>query len=53
MRLPTEMKRAAKKQKVVETISFLELNHVMDSVIGNEGKTILNVFVSSMNPDVS
>ncbi|GBC06719.1 hypothetical protein RclHR1_00700018 [Rhizophagus clarus] len=36
MRLPTEMDRAAKKQKVLETIRFLELSHVMDSIIGNE-----------------
>lgn len=37
MRLPTEMDRATKKQKVLETIQFLELSHVMDSVIGDEG----------------
>ncbi|GBC06720.1 hypothetical protein RclHR1_00700019 [Rhizophagus clarus] len=36
MRLPTEMDRADKKQKVLETIRFLELSHVMDSIIGNE-----------------
>ncbi|RIA87160.1 hypothetical protein C1645_828180 [Glomus cerebriforme] len=36
MRLPADMKRVDKKQKVVETIRFLELSHVMDSIIGNE-----------------
>ncbi|CAG8571773.1 7471_t:CDS:10, partial [Funneliformis caledonium] len=36
MRLPTDMVRAAKKQKVIETIRFLELSHVMDTIIGNE-----------------
>ncbi|CAI2165493.1 7690_t:CDS:10 [Funneliformis geosporum] len=38
MRLPNDMNRAAKKQKVIETISFLELGHIMDSPIGNEEK---------------
>jgi hypothetical protein len=37
MRLPTNMDRATKKQKVLETIQFLELSHVMDSIIGDEG----------------
>ncbi|RGB39200.1 hypothetical protein C1646_690392 [Rhizophagus diaphanus] len=36
MRLPTEMNRATKKQRVLETIQFLELSHVMDSIIGDE-----------------
>ncbi|CAI2169630.1 3148_t:CDS:10 [Funneliformis geosporum] len=36
MRLPKDMDRAAKKQKVIETIRFLELSHVMDTIIGNE-----------------
>ncbi|KAF0543785.1 putative ATP-dependent permease ADP1 [Gigaspora margarita] len=36
MRLPNDMDRAIKKQKVIEVIEFLELSHVMDSIIGNE-----------------
>ena len=44
MRLPSDMDRAAKKQKVIETIRFLELSHVMDSIIGNEGLTTMKFF---------
>src|SRR4051794_41090416 len=40
MRLPKKMNRAEKKKKVMEVIQFLELSHVMDSVIGNEGSYI-------------
>ncbi|CAG8581871.1 5094_t:CDS:10, partial [Diversispora eburnea] len=36
MRLPTEMARAEKKQKVIDIIKFLELSHVMDTAIGDE-----------------
>ncbi|CAG8541839.1 5729_t:CDS:10, partial [Diversispora eburnea] len=36
MRLPTEMKREEKKQKVIDVIKFLELSHVMDTAIGDE-----------------
>ncbi|CAG8488921.1 20517_t:CDS:10, partial [Racocetra persica] len=36
MRLPNDMDRAVKKQKVIEVIQFLELSHVMESIIGNE-----------------
>ncbi|RHZ83226.1 hypothetical protein Glove_99g54 [Diversispora epigaea] len=36
MRLPTEMPREEKKQKVIDVIKFLELSHVMDTVIGDE-----------------
>jgi hypothetical protein len=41
MRLPTEMNRVTKKQRVLETIQFLELSHVMDSIIGDEGVIIV------------
>ncbi|KAI9599551.1 hypothetical protein BDF19DRAFT_419105 [Syncephalis fuscata] len=36
MRLPKELPLHAKKKKVLETITYLELGHVMDSVIGDE-----------------
>ncbi|CAG8500570.1 10166_t:CDS:10 [Dentiscutata erythropus] len=36
MRLPSDMDRAVKKQKVIEVMEFLELSHVMESIIGNE-----------------
>ncbi|CAG8440511.1 6656_t:CDS:10 [Acaulospora morrowiae] len=36
MRLPSNMERAEKKRKVIEIIKFLGLDHVMDSVIGDE-----------------
>ncbi|KAF0442646.1 putative ATP-dependent permease ADP1 [Gigaspora margarita] len=36
MRLPSDMDRKLKKQKVIEVIEFLELSHVMESIIGNE-----------------
>ncbi|CAG8559433.1 9983_t:CDS:10 [Cetraspora pellucida] len=36
MRLPNDMDRVAKKEKVIEVIQFLELSHVMESIIGNE-----------------
>ncbi|CAG8575941.1 7626_t:CDS:10 [Diversispora eburnea] len=36
MRLPTEMKREEKKQKVIDVITFLGLSHVMDYAIGDE-----------------
>ncbi|RHZ83221.1 hypothetical protein Glove_99g51 [Diversispora epigaea] len=36
MRLPTEMAREEKKQKVIDVIKFLELSHVMDTAIGDE-----------------
>ncbi|CAG8522884.1 10169_t:CDS:10 [Dentiscutata erythropus] len=36
MRLPVNMDRTAKKQKVIETIKFLKLDHVMHSKIGDE-----------------
>ncbi|CAG8596603.1 2175_t:CDS:10, partial [Diversispora eburnea] len=36
MRLPTEMKREKKKQKVIDVIKFLGLSKVMDTAIGDE-----------------
>ncbi|KAI9595510.1 hypothetical protein BDF19DRAFT_422397 [Syncephalis fuscata] len=36
MRLPAELPLHAKKKKVLETIEYLELGHVMDSIIGDE-----------------
>ncbi|CAG8436016.1 6344_t:CDS:10 [Scutellospora calospora] len=36
MRLPNDMPRSEKKQRVIEVIRFLELSHVMESIIGNE-----------------
>ncbi|RKP23613.1 P-loop containing nucleoside triphosphate hydrolase protein, partial [Syncephalis pseudoplumigaleata] len=36
MRLPAKLPQRAKKKKVLETIKYLELGHVMDSVIGDE-----------------
>ncbi|RHZ58597.1 hypothetical protein Glove_372g90 [Diversispora epigaea] len=36
MRLPTEMKRVQKKQKVIDVIKFLGLSKVMDTAIGDE-----------------
>ncbi|OUM66640.1 hypothetical protein PIROE2DRAFT_68925 [Piromyces sp. E2] len=36
MRLPSSWTNAQKKEKVLEIIHFLELDHVMNSIIGNE-----------------
>jgi len=36
MRLPTSWTKEQKKSKVLEVIHFLELDHVVDSIIGNE-----------------
>ncbi|KAI8053263.1 hypothetical protein BDF22DRAFT_743185 [Syncephalis plumigaleata] len=36
MRLPAKLPQRAKKKKVLETIKYLELGHVMDNVIGDE-----------------
>ncbi|KAI9595508.1 hypothetical protein BDF19DRAFT_422395 [Syncephalis fuscata] len=36
MRLPQKLPQRAKKKKVLETIKYLELGHVMDSIIGDE-----------------
>nr|CAG8559796.1 11525_t:CDS:10 [Entrophospora candida] len=36
MRLPTNMRREAKKKKVIEAIQFLELTNIMNSCIGDE-----------------
>ncbi|CAG8511444.1 36519_t:CDS:10, partial [Racocetra persica] len=38
MRLPANMNKAVKRNKVIEVIKFLKLNHVMHSKIGNEEK---------------
>ncbi|RKP05905.1 hypothetical protein THASP1DRAFT_19180 [Thamnocephalis sphaerospora] len=38
MRLPKDLPLHAKKKKVLETITYLELGHVMDSAIGDESK---------------
>ncbi|KAI9229766.1 MAG: hypothetical protein DHS80DRAFT_22089 [Piptocephalis tieghemiana] len=36
MRLPSNLPRQVKASKVLETIKYLELGHIMDNVIGNE-----------------
>lgn len=36
MRLPRQMSHAEKRQKVLDTIKFLGLSHVMNNAIGDE-----------------